>query len=577
MIYLVTAVSRPWNLRRIHRSIEASLSKSSLKATWILVVDSQASVPEETEASVNSGKVEVVKVVYPGGSCPPYGIEQKNFAMGLIEDGYYHCIDDDNIVHPHFFEGIERAMEANPGKKAFVFGQHRWDNIGPLVAAPNRMEYGKIDNTMFVVHSTLIGPRRYDLDRSGREDFLFFRKLYDVHQAEFVFIPQTLAYYNYIQHFPVETTNEPVKKVQPMEPRIAAPASAETAQQRPQAAGVLKIALYSSNRERCGISTYTEHLGNALASIGHDVRHWGSAPPHQKAFAEILSWRPDIFHVQHETSIMPPDDLLVAQVKALKEVGCRSFITIHTESESTVHLGRRISEIGSGKAISHRPNPKYPEVEVVTMPCTSMGMLPDRASLRRKFGLPEGAFVLSTVGFMIPWKEHPRICELLVPWLKVRRDIYVQVIASEHFNKDMISYSQLCSAGIAKASNLVDGRIRHISGYPSDAELVERLAASDLGYVWCPFDTGSSSAAAAQFVTARCPLVATDSSHYQYLGAGILRGPKKSMEGFVDLIRDVAGNAEVLERLRAAQWSEYRERNYIEAARKHLDLYGGGN
>mgnify|MGYP001563448762 FL=1 len=123
---------------------------------------------------------------------------------------------------------------------------------------------------------------------------------------------------------------------------------------------------------------------------------------------------------------------------------------------------------------------------------------------------------------------------------------------------------------------MVDGRIQHVANYPSDAELVERLAASDLGYVWCPFDTGSSSAAAAQFITARCPLVATDSTHYAHLGAGVMRGSKKSMEGFVDLIMDVARGAETLEKLRAAQWDEYRKRNYIETARKHLALYMEG-
>ena len=209
MIHLVTAVSRPENLQRIHKSITLSLARSALKARWILVVDGVDTIPPAVEAGLRDGPVEIHKLVHRDGKCS-YGIDQKNAAMGSISGGYYHCIDDDNIVHRDFFHGIQRAMAANPGKRAFVFGQQRWDDIKDLIASPDRMEYGKIDNTMFVVHSSLIGSHRYDLTRSGREDFHFFRKLYDLHREEFVFISETLAYYNYIKHFPSETKREAV-------------------------------------------------------------------------------------------------------------------------------------------------------------------------------------------------------------------------------------------------------------------------------------------------------------------------------------------------------------------------------
>ena len=576
MINIITAVSRPQNIPRIHRSLEAALAKSSLKARWIIVVDDPKTIGDGVEASLKLGRVEILKAVYPGGGRPPYGIEQKNLGMSMVLDGYYHCLDDDNLVHPNFFDGIERAMSGSSGKKAFVFGQHRWDNIGPLVAAPNRMEYGKIDNTMFVVHSSLIGPRRYDLDRSGREDFSFFRKLYDLYPEEFVFIPETLAYYNYIQHFPAESPIEPIKKVQPLAERKAL-VSADVTVPQVKVEGVLKIALYSSNRDRCGISTYTQHLGEALAALGHDVRHWGGQPTHRAALNEILAWGPDIFHAQHETSIMPSEEVLCQQAGDVRKAGGRAFITLHTESDENLKIGRRVAELGAGRVVVHRPISKASDVVVVPMPCTSIGILPSKNSLRQKFGLPSGAFILSTVGFMIPWKDHPRLAELLIPWLKRRPDLFIQIIAAEHFNKEVAAYAQSCRAALAKLSSQVEGRILHVDGYPSDLELVERLIASNLGYVWCPFDTGSSSAAAAQFITARCPLVATDSSHYAYLGTGISRGPKKSMEAFIDLVMGVAGDYSVLEKLRAAQWNEYRTRNYIETARRHLALYTEGS
>lgn len=574
VINIVTAVSRPENLNRIRRSIARSIARSSLRVKWILVVDGEGGLAPALEASLKDGaSFDIAQISHQGGSCP-YGIRQKNLGMASIVEGYYHCLDDDNIVHPDFFQGIERSMKANPTCHAFVFGQQRWDNIKSLVAAPERMEYGKIDNTMFVVHSSVIGENRYDLSRSGREDFHFFRKLYDLYRSEFVFIPETLAYYNYITHFPSETKDE-ISEALPIAPQAQKPQVSPRIEVLPKTKGIMKIALYSSKRDRCGISTYTSNLEDALATLGHDVRHWGSLTPYEETFREILDWKPDVFHFQHETSIMPTENIIEKYSNLMNRDRIRVMVTLHTESEEAVRAGRKAVAAGAGSIIMHRPSGDAPEATFMPMPCTCIGSIPGKAELRRKYGLPEDAFIVSTVGFMIPWKDHPRIVEAMVPWLKKRGDVYLQIIASEHFNADLQAYAHVCRKQILESSKAFpEKRIRHIDGYPSDRELVERLAASDLGYVWCPFDTGSSSAAAAQFTTARCPLVATDSSHYAFLGTGIVRGPKGSLGDFIALIQKTADDQATLDQLRSNQWAMYKERNYMEFARRHLELYG---
>ena len=571
MIHLVTAVSRPDNLPRIQKSIARSLLRSNLKAKWILVLDAGHALPPSVEGRLREGAVEIEKLVYGGGR-HPYGVPQKNLGMDSIKDGYYHCIDDDNIVHPEFFAGIERAMRANPGKRAFVFGQQRWDNVKSLTASPDRMEYGKIDNTMFVTHSTLIGSARYDLSRSGKEDFHFFRMLYDLHKEDFVFLPDTLAYYNFISYFPAVTKDEleAPSALPPKEQPPAAPAQAPQV----RTPGVLKIALYSSKRERCGISTYSSHLEAALASLGHDVRHFGSGVPFGQTFEEVRAWNPDVFHFQHETSIMPPEDQIEKYSDLLRRERTQVLVTLHTQDERTLQVARRATAHRPGRIIVHKPTTDATDALYLPMPCTVYGPLPDKTAMRKKFGIPEDAFVVSTVGFMIPWKAHPEIVSRLVPWMKKQENVHLQVIASAHFNKELLAYADVCRNQILEASVAVKGyRVRHVDNYPSDAELVERLIASDLGYVWCPFDTGSSSAAAAQFTTARCPLVASDSSHYAFLGSGIVRAPKNDMGAFIDLIQKTSESDGVLRMLRSNQWSTYMDRNYIATAMRHLEFY----
>lgn len=580
MINLVTAVSRSENLPRIHRSIEASLSRSNLQVRWIVVVDSPEIPSLEIEKQLKSSTFEIQKLIHLEGGCS-YGIAQKNLGMGSVRSGFFHCLDDDNLVHPLFFYGLERAMKESPSKRAFVVGQQRWDSLKVLSASPDRMNYGQIDNTMFTVHSSLIGKNRYDLKQSGKEDFFFFSNLWNLHREEFVFIPEILSYYNYIKYFPAESPHEPIRQVvleTPLTRRstFVNPIPPLKVAAAPRPKGVMKIGLYSSKRDQCGISTYTSHLEATFLALGHDVRYFGSQPPYKEAFDEIRSWKPDIFHFQHETSIMPQEDDMRKYADLLRAGGSKVLITLHTENPSTVRVGRKVV-VKDRDVILHRPSSEIPEATVIPMPCTTWDVRPDREALRKKFGVPENAFVLSTVGFLIPWKDHPKILEAMIPWMSRRPELFIQVIASDHFSPDLKTYADLCRKQLSMiAQGFSEERIRHIGNYPSDLELVERLAASDLGYVWCPFDTGSSSAAAAQFTTARCPLVATDSTHYAFLGTGIVRSPK-DVKAFVETIEKTAENAELLGRLKANQWDMYRTRNYIETARKHLALYEQAN
>jgi len=569
VINLVTAVSRPENLKRIHKSICLSLSQSTLNARWILVVDDPEAIKPATKAVLDEGPFEVRIIVFEGGKCA-YGIDQKNAGMASITDGFYHCMDDDNIVHPDFFMGIERAIRTNPKKRAFAFGQKRWDNVKTLTAAPDLMVYGKVDNTMFVVHSSLIGGYRYDRSKSGREDFLFFRNLYDLFKDEFVFLSETLAYYNFIRHFPTETADEKrsIKK-------SAARASAAPPPDlifAVRAIGVLKIALYSAKRERCGISTYTEHLAESLALLGHDVRYFNCQPPYEPTLEEIMEWEPDVVHVQHETSIVPPADVLEKYLGMIAAKGTRVIFTLHTATQAAAQLAGRIGAPYKS-VVTHRPSEDAKGSVVIQMPCTNVGLGLDRTALRNIFDLPQDALVVSTVGFMIPWKAHAEIAESLAAWMAADPAVHLQIIASEHFNESLKGHAQECRKRLDRLADRFPGRLLHIDGYPSDRELIERLAASDLGYVWCPFDTASSSAAAAQFVTAKCPLVASASTHYDSMGDGVLRADKTDVPGFARLIQKTARNRELLEKLKAGQWATYKDRNYLMTAMRHLDLY----
>ena len=335
----------------------------------------------------------------------------------------------------------------------------------------------------------------------------------------------------------------------------------------------MKIAMYSSKRERCGISTYTEHIAAQLRSLGHTVEYFSSLPPYERVMTEILNWKPDVFHIQHEPSIMPPAGTLAVFAQELRSRKVRVALTMHTANAQMVGVSQRVVPKAE-HIVVHRPIAALPKATIIPMPCPIQDAVPSKTILRLRYGFPEGAFVISTVGFLIPWKGHPKIVGHLLPWLFENPNIYLQVIASPHFNPDLAKYVNEATNDLADLNDMVGGdRIRHINGYPSDEELVDRLSLSDLGYTWCPMDTDSSSAAGAQFTAARCPLVATDSTHYLNLGEGIIRGPKHHMGAFCTLLREVASNEAILRELKQGQEAAYKERNYRSIARQHVNFY----
>jgi len=199
VLNMVTAVSRPQNLMRIFRSIRSTIRECTLPVKWIMVFDSPNNTPEDFQKIIDKVTfMKIQKAYWPNGPMK-FGIPQKNLGMDLCEEGFFHLLDDDNLVHPNFLKRISQLVKAHPDKLAFAFNQRRWDQVNDLRARPESMYPGQIDNTMFVVHTSLIGSRRYDFKHAGYEDGMFFMELFRSAPEAFVFVDEFLAYYNFLR------------------------------------------------------------------------------------------------------------------------------------------------------------------------------------------------------------------------------------------------------------------------------------------------------------------------------------------------------------------------------------------
>lgn len=200
LLNIVTALSRPSNIPSMLQSMGSVIDVPEIRIRWIVVYDAESASsppPIELQEVAQSKIATIVPIPWIHGMCR-FGINQKNHGIDHAEPGFYHLLDDDNIIHPAFFKKIAEVIKANPDKRAFGFNQLRWDSHGDLPCREDRMIPGKIDNTMFVVHTDFIGPKRYDLSKSGMEDGFFFSELYGQDPNAWVFVDEYVTYYNYL-------------------------------------------------------------------------------------------------------------------------------------------------------------------------------------------------------------------------------------------------------------------------------------------------------------------------------------------------------------------------------------------
>lgn len=197
---VITAVTREYNLPRILHSMESSMAgiEGVAEVCWIVVFDAPGpSQPYTITVLQGAAKIRVNLGIYHGPKVR-FGIHQKNLGFDLADDGAFCVVlDDDNVLHPRFLPRMTEIIRENPAKRAFVVGQKRWD-MSSLRASVDMLVPCSVDNTMCLVNKSLIGSRRHDPTKAGLEDYHYIRGLYDATPEEFVFVDETLAYYNYL-------------------------------------------------------------------------------------------------------------------------------------------------------------------------------------------------------------------------------------------------------------------------------------------------------------------------------------------------------------------------------------------
>ena len=331
----------------------------------------------------------------------------------------------------------------------------------------------------------------------------------------------------------------------------------------------LRVGYWSTWQVACGIAVYTEHLVKALSYHGATVFPYSNKLSITELLDAAIRDRINVLNIEYEPAIMPKLPELLELINKLQRRNIKIVITFHSEPEGTEQLVAAADQV-----IFH----KIPTRAIIGDKVNHLSMgVPvfepngSRDIIRSHYGFTPQDKILATTGFMFTWKQHADLLERLVPLLNSDPSIKIQLLTA--FND---VNPKECSVEEAKIKAIIDvyrlhNQVTHITSFLSQYELSERLWLSDLGYLWSGLTTTSSSAASKEFITARLPVVITDSNHYHDMQTGVIRTPMdKSL--FTETICTSLKNNNLLEILRRDLDAVYKELNYNNNIFKHSEV-----
>lgn len=178
-----------------------------------------------------------------------------------------------------------------------------------------------------------------------------------------------------------------------------------------------------------------------------------------------------------------------------------------------------------------------------------------------------GKIVVTTVGFLSSWKQTSMIVESLLRTIAVANVLFV-VHGSRPLGTAMPPPDE---PKLKLLEKKFPGRLQFTTDFLPEEDLLDLVAASDLGFVYHSVDSGSVSGATKQFVSARTPVVTTSSSHASDLKKGIVRTPSRDATSFCREVARVIGDVALRDRLKKEMEENYAELNWEVTADKYVD------
>jgi hypothetical protein len=335
--------------------------------------------------------------------------------------------------------------------------------------------------------------------------------------------------------------------------------------------GQVKVLFITSWNCACGIATYSKNLITSLENLGITVEVFSETKNFNSLTKLAKDSDADVVHIQHEFGISLTNDALLSLIGKFKRFGKKVVITPHTEDTifnilvdgvaDSIILHNDIDELSLKPTFSnfYRIPHGIPEVSFDN----------DKRYYRKKYGIPEDAFVVGTCGFISNERSkfiESLICDL-IPFIKKNKNVYINLATSCHRSDQNGQYANRIRnylLDIAKDNGFEDCFYMHTE-FMETQEFRERLYTMDLGFAKMSKHVVSNSGAASDMVSCGVPVVINDVPHFSHI--------KK----YAIIAEDVPEMVQAIENYYTGPRKDVsgatKELGFSQVAKKHYDIY----
>ena len=164
LINIITPCSRPQYLKQLLASINFSCK-------WYIMFDGEKGDEKFKDLQFLNKDWIVTDYTKEG----VWGYPQRNLALDKIKEGWVFVLDDDNLIHPSFYEITKDIITKNPTMRGIFYSQQiTTSNIRKVEHAKVKLNH--IDQGQFLLHRDIIGDKRYGVVKAS--DGRFIESLY---------------------------------------------------------------------------------------------------------------------------------------------------------------------------------------------------------------------------------------------------------------------------------------------------------------------------------------------------------------------------------------------------------------
>ncbi|DBA65791.1 TPA: hypothetical protein ACH3X2_002828 [Trebouxia sp. C0005] len=185
-LHIITPVSR-FKLKEDLVRIAVSIRWDCV-TQWVLVYDTERQHDLEP---LFSESPKVTEIFFHAEEGAGFGNMQRNRGIDKVMQGLVYFLDDDNIMHAHFWDMLPDITLGH----ITTFDEVRMEDNPPRVLEGGTIAVGCIDTAMYVIDRALFGETRWhqnDLTADG----MFVEQIFGNHSDKHVYIPGVAAYHN---------------------------------------------------------------------------------------------------------------------------------------------------------------------------------------------------------------------------------------------------------------------------------------------------------------------------------------------------------------------------------------------